>query len=118
MNAIKQTKIASFFIGALLILMVNGCKQSVEEAIIGRWIPEQEGSEVFMEFFEDGTLLMNNGHHGNQPGTWSRAGDNRIKTQISKGDDSEIVVLENVRIDGDRMTISFEGEDETLVRTE
>ena len=53
MHAIKQTKIASFFIGALLILMVNGCKQSVEEAIIGRWIPEQEGSEVFMEFFED-----------------------------------------------------------------
>ena len=112
-----KPKIISIFIVIFLSLTFGGCNKSLGDAIVGRWIPEQGSTEVFMEFFEDGTLLMNSGSHKQQTATWSQAGDNRIKTQSTVGNESEIVVHENIRIEGDRMTISFEGGDVIMVRS-
>lgn len=111
-----STRKLFMFFGSTVLLA--GCNQSVESRIVGKW---STGENKYMEFFRDHTVIK--GHlRGSGPddggGKWGVIDGNRVKVDFNSMFGTVSLVMEDVEFQGNAMSFTFQGQQNTLIRIE
>lgn len=112
MTTMKST-ISILLITIACIVSVS-CTNTANKEILGRWYVIQ-GDFDFFEFFSDGAFLAKNDTLQHS-GKWSAINDNRIKAEVTVFGTTTILLFEDIKITGDRMTLTLNGNNCELSR--
>lgn len=117
----KKDSVRLFCILALLAFMAVACGSggpSLKDEIIGPWqmFDDDLGMAMVFDFKEDGSLVITiDGEDLGLGGSYSWEDDDTIKIVMTlEGDSDEIVG--DIAIEGDKLTITSEGEAEEFTR--
>ena len=117
MNTKLSTRVLSVF--AVLMILLTACGgggANLKEEIIGQWETRDEEFDMVMVFdFQPEGDLSVSAEGINLEGTYTWEDDDTIKITMLFGEDSEEIVGD-VKIDGDSLMITADGDTETFTR--
>ena len=99
-------------VAMVFILAISGCSKSPEKLLVGRWMEVDDPKSNLMEFFPDGTFVIQPPEErpgllgpSQVTGSWLILDENRLKMTIPVAFGEPQVRIANMKFEGDQLSL-------------